>query len=58
MSNFGLFPVADIAKWPRGGHLAIVFGVKIIIYFWKFILELKEIASLYSFQYWLFPNSQ
>ena len=25
-----LFSVADIAKWPWGGHLSTVFGVNII----------------------------
>ena len=30
----------------------------VIIYLWKYIFELKQVALSYSFQYWLFPNSQ
>ena len=45
-------------KWSWEGHLSRVVGVKIIISLWKYIFDLKQVALLYSFQYWLLPNSQ
>ena len=56
--NFKLEPFSNISKWSRGGHLSIVFSVKIITPLWKYIFELKQVALSYSPQYWLFPNSQ
>ena len=58
--NFELYPfsTSSITKRSRAGHLSIAFGVKIIISLWKYIFDLKQFALSYSFQYWLFPNSQ
>ena len=59
-SWFSSLPIFQIQhlKWSQGGHLLIVVVVKIIISLWKSIFKVKQVALSYSFQYWLFPNSQ
>ena len=50
------FSRTNISKCLGEAIFQLFFGVKASL--WKYILKLKQFALSYSFQYWLFQNSQ